>query len=169
MESFGRSFGRYLDLRALVAGSAALLGALLLMPSGTRGPYEYDSSPFPWGVSHPAAVLSGSLFLLGWLLAWAALRFLGGVGLRALLGLAVYLLVGIGVRGVVPYTPLWSPPGFRRDVLDRVAGWLSWPRYLAGAPVSGFGAAEAAMLLLVALVAAWLLGRRYLSPARGVG
>ncbi len=165
MRSFDRMGSRYLDWGLLGAGVASLLAALALMRSGSDEPYAYGGPPFAWGLTDPVAVLSASLFLLGWLLLWIGSRFIGCIGRRVLLGSAVYVVVGIWVRGATPYTPFWSPPGLRRDVLDRLAGWLSWPQYLSGAPVSGFGAAEVVMLLLVGVVAAWVLGRRRLSSA----
>ncbi len=166
MRGFRLASWRYLDLRLLFAGSALLLAALYMMHLESRNPYAQSARPpFVLGVSHPAALLSASMFLLGWLLLWSVPHFSPGIARRVLLGLALYLLTGIAVRGITPYTPLWSPPGFRREVLDRLAGWLSWPRYVSGAPVSGFGASEVGLLLVTVLYVAWLFrGHRWYSP-----
>ncbi len=150
---------QHLDWRLLVAGVALMLMAsYLLRLTALR---SMDGLSYTPGLPDLTQPLKALLFLVGWLVFWGSLSLLRGVGRRVLLALVVYLLIGVAIRGLTPYTPLWSPSGFRRSVLDRIGAWLAWPQYVAGGPVSGFGLSELLMVLLIATLAVWLFVRRH--------
>lgn len=158
MRAFTAARWAHSDQRMLLPGAAIILLAMYLMRPEPVADGDVGSLTPGW--HDPTQPLKASLFLVGWLILWSSLGVLREIGRRVLLALVLYLVVGVVIRGITPYTPLWSPPGFRTDVLDRLGAWLSWPQYVAGGPVSGFGSSELLMLLLIAILAIWLVSRR---------